>query len=227
MRKSHRFTLRHVVSSCRSVSQLIPLKRPVLEDLIQYAHTLFDERPSQSPPVSSSDVAETKSTHTYSSLFLSSLQEFAEVQATGSTPRHRPGIVDGIPASTRSSFSSFPSDASPESRLTPPPIDLLSPLLGLSSSKTLTEGVETTTQEGFFPEARSTEAITLPNSTPVDVSPLPVPTSVAEWWLHQSQLPADPEALRIPQSPPESVLSSTSNFRLSSATSLQTRLWSP
>ncbi|KAN0140322.1 hypothetical protein V8E53_002218 [Lactarius tabidus] len=208
------------------VFQGIHVKAPVLEDLIQNAHTLFDERSSQTPVVPSSYVAETESTLTHGSLFLSpEMPESVDVQATGSSSRHRPEIVDG--ASTRSSFSSFPSDASPESRLTPPPIDLLSPLLGLSSSKTLTEGVETTTQEGLFPEARSTEAIALPNSTPADVVPLPAPTSVAEWRLHQSQLPPDPEALRIPQSPPESVLSSTSDFPLSSATSLQTRLWSP
>jgi len=35
------------------------LKIPVMEDLIQNVHTLFDECPSQSPPVPPSDVAET------------------------------------------------------------------------------------------------------------------------------------------------------------------------
>jgi hypothetical protein len=45
-----------------------------------------------------------------------------------------------------------------------------------------------------------TEAIrTLPNNTPPDVVPLLAPTSVAEWRLHQSQLPPHPEALTIPQ----------------------------
>lgn len=79
-----------------------------MEGLIQNAHTLFDERPSQSPPVPSSDVAETTPTHTYGSSFLSpELPQFAEVQVTGSTSRHRPGIVDDRPASTHSSFSSF------------------------------------------------------------------------------------------------------------------------
>jgi hypothetical protein len=60
-----------------------------------------------------------------------------------------------------------------------------------------------------------TEAIrTLPNNTPPDVVPLLAPTSVAEWRLHQSQLPPHPEALTIPQAsnPPESVLSTTSGF---------------
>jgi hypothetical protein len=51
------------------------------------------------------------------------------------------------------------------------------------------------------------------------------PTSVAEWRLQVSQS-RQPEALTIPRGPPESlsVLSSTSNFPLSSATSLQTRM---
>jgi hypothetical protein len=200
-----------------------------MEDLIQNAHTLFDERPSESPPVPSPDVAETMSTHPDGSLFLSpELPRSGEVQATGSTFQHHPGIVNGIPASSQSSFSTFPSDRPVESRLTPPPIDLLSPLLGLSSSKTLTEGVETAPRDELIPEARGTEAIkTLPKSTPPDAVPLMAPTSVSEWRLHQSQLPPDPEALTIPQSPPESVLSSTSEFPLSSATSLQSRLWSP
>ncbi|KAN0140324.1 hypothetical protein V8E53_002220 [Lactarius tabidus] len=197
---------------------------PVLEDLIQNAPTLFDKLPSQSPPVPSSNIAEVTSTDTYGSLFLSpESPESAEVEATGSSSRHRPGIVDGTPASAQSSFSSFPSDASPDSRSAPPQTALLSPLLGLSSSKTLMEGVETTAQEQLVPEARDTEVV----KTPPDVVPLPGPTSVAEWRLHQSQLSPDPEAQSIPQTPPGSVLSSTSDFPLSSATSLQTRLWSP
>ena len=195
-----------------------------MEDLIQNAHTLFDERPSQSSPVPSSNVEETTSPHTYGSLILSpESTESAEVQATGSASRHRTGFVWSVPASTRSSFSSFPSDESVVSHLIPSPIDLLNPLLGLFSSKTLTEGVEKTTQEQLIPETRGTEAITtLPNSTPPNDVPLLAPTSVAEWRLHQSRLPPDPEALLRPQSPPTSILSSTSDFPLSSATSLQT-----
>jgi hypothetical protein len=48
------------------------------------------------------------------------------------------------------------------------------------------------------------------------------PTSVAEWRVRapQSQL----AALTVPQSPPETVLPSTLDFLLSSATSLQTRM---
>jgi hypothetical protein len=198
-----------------------------MEDLIQNAHTLFDEGPSQPSPVPSSNVEETMSTDTYSSLFFSSeWPESAEVQAMASTSRHRPGLVDGIPTSTRPSFSSFPS---PESRFTLPPIDLVSPPLGLSSPKNLTEGVETTTQERRMPKGAGTEAIrTSPNSTPPDVISRPAATSVAEWRLQLSRTPPHPEALRRLQSPlaSESVLSSTSNFPRSSATSLQTGMGS-
>ena len=87
----------------------------------------------------------------------------------------------------QSSFSSFPSDGSVESRYTPEQISLLSPLLGISSSRTLREAVEATTQERLLV----------------------------------------PEVLTTPQSLPDSVLSSTSDHAISSATSLQTRMWSP
>ena len=171
-------------------------------------------------------MTETTSLYTYGSLFLSpELPQPTEVEATESTTRHRPGLVNGIPTSTQSSSSSLPSDATVESRLTPPPIALLSPLLGLSSSKTLTEGVESTTKEQVIPKARGTKAMeTWPNSTPPDVVTLPAPTTVAEWRLHQSRLLPHSEAVTMPQSPSESVLSSISDFPLSSATSLQTRM---
>ena len=188
-----------------------------MEDLIHNAHTLFDERPSQSPP-------ETASTQTYSSLFLS--PESADVQAMGSTSRHHPGFIDGVPTFTQSSFSSFPSDSSPESQFTPRPIDLLSPPLRLSPPKDLVERVQPITQEQPMPEAAGTVAIrTLPSSTP-DVIPLPAAINVAEWQLHQSRLP--PPTLRRPQSPlaSESVLTSTSDYPLPSATSSQTGMGS-
>ncbi|KAH9049278.1 hypothetical protein EDB83DRAFT_2522820 [Lactarius deliciosus] len=190
----------------------------VLEDLIQNANTLFNERPS--PP----DAAETTSTQTYGSLFLSpELPQPAEVLA--SPTRHRPGLVGGIPTSIQSSssFSSSPSDAATESRLTPSPIGLLSPLLGLPSSQTLTEGVETSTQEQAVQEAGGTKVVdTLPDSTPAKVVSVPS-TAVAEWRLrHSLLLPPHPEPPTTPQSPPESILSGTSEFPLSSATSLQT-----
>ncbi|KAH9024574.1 hypothetical protein EDB85DRAFT_2181507 [Lactarius pseudohatsudake] len=172
----------------------------VLEDLIQNVDALFNERPS--PP----DAAEMTSTQTYGSLFLSpELPQSAESTQSSS------------------SFFSSPSDAATESRLTPSPTGLLSPLLGLPSSQTLTEGVETTAQEQAIQEAGGTKAMeTLPDSTPAKVVSVP-PTSVAEWRLRQSLLlPPHPEPMTIPQSPPESVLSGTSDFPLSSATSLQT-----
>ncbi|KAH9032135.1 hypothetical protein EDB85DRAFT_2145695 [Lactarius pseudohatsudake] len=67
----------------------------LLEDLIQNAHTLFDERPSPSPSL---DVTETASTLISSSLFLSpELPRSSVVQAddstTDSTTRHRPELV--------------------------------------------------------------------------------------------------------------------------------------
>ncbi|KAH9165429.1 hypothetical protein EDB89DRAFT_302679 [Lactarius sanguifluus] len=196
----------------------VHVKTLVLEDLIQNANTLFNER--LSPP----DAVEMTSTQTYGSLFLSpELPQPAEVLA--SPTRHRPGLAGGIPTSTQSSssFSSSPSDAVTESRLTPSPTGLLSPLLGLPSSQMLTEGVETTTQEQALQEAGGTKAVeTLPDSTPAKVVSVPS-TTVAEWRLRQSLLlPSHPEPLTIPQSPPESVLSYTSDFPLSSATSLQT-----
>jgi hypothetical protein len=178
--------------------QLIPSKVVVLEDLIQNAHTLFDKRPSESssPP--------------------------AEVQIIGASTQHRPALVGGFPTSSPSSFSSLLSDVTAESRRAPSPAARPSRLEGFPSSKTLTEGVDVTTQEQVIPEARGTEAgETLANGTPPEVVSIP-PTAVAEWRLRQSVLTPQPEAVTIPQSPPESMLSSLSNFPLSSATSLQT-----
>ncbi|KAI9456965.1 hypothetical protein BJY52DRAFT_1416929 [Lactarius psammicola] len=195
----------------------------VIEDLIRNVHTLFEERSSPSPPVPSSLVAETTPTFTSSSLPWSpKLLQPTEVQTIGSTTRHRPGLVGGTPTSTQSYFSSLLSDASMESRLTPSLTPLLSPLQGPPSLKILTEGVETTTREQVIPEARGTQAVeTLANSTPAEVVSVPL-TSVAEWRLRQSRLPLHPEAVTIPQSPPESVLSLTSDFSLSSVTSTHT-----
>ena len=70
-----------------------------MEDLIRNAHTLFDERPSQPPPVHS-NVAEATSTHTYG--LSPGFPRSSEIQDTGSTSRHRPRHVDGIHASTPS-----------------------------------------------------------------------------------------------------------------------------
>ena len=200
------------MTSC-SFSQLIPSETLVIEDLIQNAHSLFDERPSPSSPISS---VETTS-HTYSSS--PELRQPAEVM--GSTTRHHLGLVGGISTSTQSSFFSLLLDAVVESHFTPSPALLLSPpLLELpTSSKFLMEEVKTTTQEQVTPRLRGSEAVeTLANSTPRPVEVV----SVAEWLLSQLQLPPQPEALMMPQTPPESMLLSTSDFPLSSAMSLQT-----
>jgi hypothetical protein len=54
------------------------------------------------------------------------------------------------------------------------------------------------------------------NSPPPEV----VAAFIAEWRLRQSQLPRQPEAVVVPQSPCESVLSSSSDATLSSDMSL-------
>ena len=189
-----------------------------MEDLIQNAQILFDESPTQSAPLPSSNVPETTSAYTHGpELPLSATQ-------------HHLGLVGGIRTSSQLSFSSSPSDATTNSRPTPLPITLPSPLVGLSSSKTFTEGLETATHEQVAPEPRARTAVAaLPDSTPPDAEYIQAPMSVAEWRLHQSRLPPDLEAGTIqgtiPQSPPSSVLSSVSGFAFSSATSLQTRTW--
>jgi len=202
----------------------VHMKDLVMQDLIQNAHTLFEERPSPSPPVPSPHVAETTSIFTYGSLFLSpELSQPAEVELIGSTTQHGPGLVGGVPMSIQTSFSSLLSEAATESRLTPP-TPLLSPLLGFPSSKRPT-GVKTTTQKQVIPEARGTKAVETLAISPVYSEVVSVlPASVAEWRLQvpQSRLAPHPEAPTTPRSPLESVLSSTSDFTLSSATSLQT-----
>jgi hypothetical protein len=130
-----------------------------MEDLIQNAHTLFDECDSQSPHIPPYEVAKTTPTSTYGPLLSPGFPQSAKVQATSSTSRRRTGLVDSIPTSTRSSISSFPSEGSVVSHLTPPQASLLSPLLGLSSSKTVMERFETTAREQLIPRARGTEAI--------------------------------------------------------------------
>ncbi|KAH8996921.1 hypothetical protein EDB86DRAFT_2916359, partial [Lactarius hatsudake] len=165
-------------------------KKLVMEDLVQNVHILFDERAVPSP---------------YDSFLSLELPRSAEV---GSTTRRPPSLVGEIPTSTRSSFSSPHSESPVERRL--------APLLGLSLSQTLREGVETTTQEQVIPGARGTQAVeTLDGSLPEAVS-LP-PTSAAEWWLPHPGLHQHPEAQTIPPSRPESVLSSTSDFSFSAA----------
>jgi hypothetical protein len=103
----------------------------------------------------------------------------------------------------------------------PHPTTFPGPFLRLPSSSTLVGGVETNSQEQVTPEVRGTEAVELEAqwNSPPEVVSVP-PTFVDEWRLRQSQLPPQPEAATIPQSPPESVLSSTSDLPLSSVMSL-------
>ncbi|KAH8996989.1 hypothetical protein EDB86DRAFT_3243261 [Lactarius hatsudake] len=180
----------------------VHVKHLVLEDLIRNAHTLF-EQPSTSP-IPPPYVTKTTSTltMTYGSCLSPELPQPAEVQATGSTTRHLPGLMGGIPTFIQ---SSLPSGTAMEGHLTPSPTPLLSPLLELPSSTILTEAVETTTQEQVVLEVRGAEMVeTFLDSSPPKVVP---PTSVAEWRLHQSQLPPHPEPLTVPQSSLDSVSS--------------------
>ncbi|KAN0140294.1 hypothetical protein V8E53_002190 [Lactarius tabidus] len=197
----------------------VDIKGLVLEDLIRNVHTLFDDQPSTSPPVPS-PAAETTSTFPSGSFLGAELSELSEVDVMGPNTR-RLGPVGVTPSLTQSSFSSLPLDVAFESSLTLPPTTLPSPLLGPPSSNTLVEGVETNSQEQGTHEVIGTEAVepeALANS-PLEDVPVP-PTSVTEWRLRQSQLPSQPEAVTTPQSPPESMLSSSSDLVLSSVMSL-------
>lgn len=186
-----------------------------MEDLIQNSQTLFDERSSQSAPVPASNFAETTSAPTYGSLFLCP-------ESQQPTTQGHPGFLGGLFTSTQSSFSLLPEDAAMDSHRTPSPTEFPSPLPGLPSSKSLTEGGEPSTQEQVLPKVRGPETVErLANSKPAEVVSIPS-SSVSEWRLHQWRLPPHPAAPTTPQSPHESVLSSMSDFSLSSATSLQT-----
>ncbi|KAH8986341.1 hypothetical protein EDB92DRAFT_2116474 [Lactarius akahatsu] len=169
----------HVLRGNEVLQDGVYVKTLVMEDLIQNAYTLFDEHPSPSP-----DAAVPTSTFTYGSLFLTPELPQTEVQAIGSTTRHRQEFLRGAPTSAQPSFSSLPSDTAVESHLTPSPTPLLSPLLGFpSSQQTLTE---MTMQEPVTPEVRGTKAVEgLAKSPLAEVVSIP-PTSVAEW---RSRLP--------------------------------------
>jgi hypothetical protein len=213
------FTSRYVPSTCSNFFKLISLERLVMEDLIQNVHILFDGQHSTSPPVPS-PAAETTSTFPSGSFLGAELSQHSEVDAMGPNTR-RLGPVGVTPSLTQSPFTSLPLDVAFESSLTPPPTTLPGPLLGHPSSNTLVEGVETNSQEQGTHEVRGTGAVepeALANS-PLEGVPVP-PTSVTEWRLRQSQLPSQPEAVTTPQSPPESVISSSSDLALSSVMSL-------
>jgi hypothetical protein len=187
-----------------------------MEDLIQNAHILFDERPPPSPPAPS-HMAETMSYLAHG--FLSS--EFSPsdgAQARSSTTLNHP--VGGIPTSPQSSFTAQ-SDSPVEGRLPPTLTPFLSPLLGLTSSQTLRERVRTAMGEQVIPEPRgiqAVETVTLLNRSLSEVVPVP-PTPVGEWWLPQPGLHRQPGSPTIPQSPSpsESVISSTTDLSFSTS----------
>ncbi|KAN0140274.1 hypothetical protein V8E53_002170 [Lactarius tabidus] len=209
-----------VLSGNEVLQDGVHIKGLVLEDLIRNVHALFDDQPSTSPPALS-PAAETASTFPSGSLLSAELLQPSEVDAMGSPTVCR-GLVGVAPTFTQSSLSFLHSNVALGTRLTPSPTALPSTRLGLLSSNTPLEGVETSSHGQVIPEVRGTEAVgpeALVNSVPLeDVSVLP--TSVTEWQLRQSQLLPQPEAAMIPQSPPESVLSSMSDLALSSVVSL-------
>ncbi|KAF8269718.1 Rho GTPase activation protein [Lactarius quietus] len=88
----------------------VHVKKLVVEDLIQNAPTLFNERHLLSP---SPDMAHTMSALSYDSLMSSESSRSAEAQAVVSTTGHRPGVVGGIPTSIQPPLLASPSD-SPE-----------------------------------------------------------------------------------------------------------------
>ena len=201
---------RQVATTCNFISTDFS-KKLVMEDLIQNAYILFDEYPPPPPPVLS-HVAGPTSYLTYGT---------AGEQAVGSTTRHQLGLVGGTPTSTQSSFPALHSDSPLDGRLTPTLTPLLSPLLGLtSSSATLKERVETTMHEQVIPDPRGTQAVeTTPSNSLSELLSVP-PTPLAddsEWWLPQSGILQHPESPTIPHSPSESVVSSTTDLSLSSA----------
>ena len=131
-----------------------------MEDLIQNAHILFDERPSLFPPLSP-DVA---STPTYVSFSSPESSQPAEVQAMWSATGHDSRLLDIIPTSMQRSHSSLPLDPAMESHHTPSPVNSLSPLLGVPLSRTVTDRGETSSaQEHVTPEVRGTGIPFLPS----------------------------------------------------------------
>jgi hypothetical protein len=191
-----------------------------LEDLIRNVHALFDDQPSTSPPALS-PTADTTSTFPSGSLSSAELPQPSEVDTMGSAIG-RQELVGVTPTFTQSSLSSLPSNVALGTRLTPSSTALPGARLGSPSANALVEGVGASSHGQVIPEVSDTEAVgpeVLVNSPPPeDVSVLP--TSVTEWQLRQLQLPPHSEAAMIPQSPPESVLSSMSDLALSSVMSL-------
>jgi hypothetical protein len=192
-----------------------------MEDLIQNAQILFDEHPPPSSPVPSPHIEQTTPTLSFGPLMSAELSRSAEAQAVGSTTQDRSGLVGGTPTSSLSSVSPSQLDAAVEGHLSPPMVPVLSPLLGLSSSQTLHGILEATTQERVVHNARGTQ------TEPTDVDSVPPTSSVADWWLPQLGLHAHIGDPMVPQSPPESVRSSSTDFSFCSTSLVSSPRESP
>jgi hypothetical protein len=180
-----------------------------MEDLIRNAQVLFDERPVPSSPIPPPHMEETTSTLSFGPFMSGEFSPSAEAQTVGSTTRDRSGLVGGTPTSSLSSFSPSQLDAPVEGRLTPPMESLLSPLLGLSPSQTLRERLEMMTQERII---RDTNDTPVTETDPTEVDPVPPTSSVADWWLPQPGPDQHLGEPMVPQSPSESVRSSSTDF---------------
>ncbi|KAH9049274.1 hypothetical protein EDB83DRAFT_1409823 [Lactarius deliciosus] len=174
--------------------QLIPSKGLVLDDLIQNVHTLFDDRPPPPPHYPSPHMAETTSTYTYGSFLTPESPPLAEVQPMGSTTRHRP--TPGLVGCTHM-----------ESRLAPLPTSLLNPIQGCPSS-------QTPTGRSGDDDARAGRAGGERHQGGWDIGELHSSGSCVR--------SAHICRRAVASSPSDSVLYSTSDFPLSSATSLRT-----
>jgi hypothetical protein len=192
-----------------------------MEDLIQNAQILFDEHPPPSSPVPSPHIEQTTPTLSFGPLMSAELSRSAEAQAVGSTTQDRSGLVGGTPTSSLSSVSPSQLDAAVEGHLSPPMVPVLSPLLGLSSSQTLHGILEATTQERVVHNARGTQ------TEPTDADSVPPTISVADWRLPQPGLHAHIGDPMDPQSPPESVRSSSTDFSFCSTSLVSSPRESP
>lgn len=182
-----------------------------MEDLIQNAQILFEERPLPSSPVPSAYMAETTATPSFGPFMSAEPPRSAEAQTAASTTQDFSGLVDGTPSSIRSSFSPSQSDGLVEGRLIPALAPLLSPLLGLSPSPTLHERLEAITQEPVTRDARGTQVVETESETAEnDFIPPTSSSTVASWWLPLSQQHLEEPI--VPQSPAESVRSSSTDF---------------
>ncbi|KAI9455786.1 Rho GTPase activation protein [Lactarius psammicola] len=186
-----------VFSGCTKIFPSgVRMKDLLMEDLIQNAHTLFDEHLPPFPSPHSVRPEETASVLSYSSYL--SPRSF-EAQIAGPSTYLSPGPVGSVRAFGRYSPSISPSNSS---------IDHL----GGTTPTTLTPLLSS------LPEMRGSYATKALPNTPQDVVSWPH-TFAAQQGIPPQQ--PYPEALTIPQGPPESMPPSSADETRSSATSLQ------